>query len=752
MKVDPKVLRQLPHMPGFNVPVWKDHNAKHQTWGIHNGTRIEADAASERERPKFVKAPRPPNTWRGGSWPDSHSRSVFKHSSVDDHEYMEVPGWDALQRHVLKFYGYFKEAVVETNAENFRVRNVVILYFLEDDTCQVTEPKQDNSGLPQGTLIRRHRLPLPDGRHLKVEDLKIGGHLNLYEKTMRITDCDPFTRAYYEHIGNAQGPPLPEEKDPFMMTREDIHHKSAKQPRTQEKIYREVMLGGGQPNENMRQFLENDKKVLRFHAIMDDLSTPQFERRPFIILFFLADDTMEIRELYPNNCGRDNFPIFFRRGKMARGSVEVQGPQALDKAKEEFIHGHELYVGQMVSLSGSQFFVYDADEFTRKYFTEVLGHKLEDKWDVQLPQRQVPRAKTPPYTGFGSWEDSMASVSSLIPKAPKKDLVKLFKNEGKILRFTARYVNPRPEDQKRLFVFNYNLADDHLSVHEPPQRNLGIVTGRFLEKASHVNAETGELFKPDDLKPGNIVSVYNHRFEMLGMDEYTRKTMENPDMEHKKFDLNVVLRKIRESMRQQFHLVHHIFRRFDSDHDGVLTLAEFKSALQKYGFNMSEEESLSVMKHFDRQRLGHVDYNEFCKALLDEDYANDMLKNTPPLDQQSPRRDSDVIYAQKAAAKSVDAQETADVRKAVRELGHSVYQRHGLLHKLFKAFELMTYENTVSNVQLHEALTSHGIRFNLEDIDRVILYIYPGGNLTKVCYVEFFKALMSSYHDLSAAR
>jgi len=30
-----------------------------------------------------------------------------------------------------------------------RVRKVVFLYYLEDDTLQISEPKQDNSGLPQ---------------------------------------------------------------------------------------------------------------------------------------------------------------------------------------------------------------------------------------------------------------------------------------------------------------------------------------------------------------------------------------------------------------------------------------------------------------------------------------------------------------------------------------------------------------------------------------------------------------------------
>jgi hypothetical protein len=34
------------------------------------------------------------------------------------------PDWVRLDRHVLRFYGYFKEAVVESNVENYRIRKV----------------------------------------------------------------------------------------------------------------------------------------------------------------------------------------------------------------------------------------------------------------------------------------------------------------------------------------------------------------------------------------------------------------------------------------------------------------------------------------------------------------------------------------------------------------------------------------------------------------------------------------------------
>lgn len=101
-----------------------------------------------------------------------------------------------------------------------------------------------------------------------------------------------------------------------------------------------------------------------------------------------------------------------------------------------------------------------------------------------------------------------------------------------------------------------------------------------MEKKVHLNQKTGRLFTPEDLLPGNVVQILNHEFLMLDMDEGTRKIMEaeavgQPQTQGKSV-LDPVLEKLRENMRQQFPLVRDIFRRFDKDHNGVITLGEMK--------------------------------------------------------------------------------------------------------------------------------------------------------------------------------
>lgn len=71
----------------------------------------------------------------------------------------------------------------------------------------------------------------------------------------------------------------------------------------------EHSLGGGKVP-SQKQFLDNDRKVLRFNVHCDG--------DPYIIHYYLADDTMDIREVHFANNGKNNFPLLLRRGKVPK--------------------------------------------------------------------------------------------------------------------------------------------------------------------------------------------------------------------------------------------------------------------------------------------------------------------------------------------------------------------------------------------------------------------------------------------------
>mmetsp|Transcript_14920 Transcript_14920/g.34005 ORF Transcript_14920/g.34005 Transcript_14920/m.34005 type:complete len:747 (-) Transcript_14920:184-2424(-) len=735
-------LNGIPNLPGYSFKVKRESNNRKQFFTKIGGVAVEAQDTPLHDKPKFVKSAKIVENYRQGSLPQTTTREHFQLETGKDHT--ELPAWEALDRHTLRFYGYFKEAVVEANLENWRVRRIVLYYHLDDDSCHVVEQKQDNSGMPQGQLLRRHRFPGPNGAYLTPDDLRVGEELSLYGRTFLLVDCDPYTREYYQGLGTEQPGSLPYEEDAF--TKQQQMQANTQLAKTFDRHYNEVLLGGGNCNHGMQQFLEWDRKICRFFAVVDDLVTPQFERRPFIILYFLADDTLQIREQYPLNCGRDSFPVFYKRNKMPKSDgVAVKGPLVPALRDDEYVRCGDFRVGQQIRLNGIDFFIYDADEFTRQHFQDEMGVSLEQKQDVSLPARTVPRPDTPPYTGFGSWEDSLSSVVHLVPPVPKKDFVKLYVNDGKILRCTA-VMQKNPMDADRLFVINYNLADDCVSIHEPPQRNLGIITGKFLEAGIHVNQVTGQLFKPEDLLPGKMISVHNRIFRITGMDDYSQNWFEG--REKRNYDLEAVLEKVRVGLQQQSANARDTFRKCDTDHDGVLTAAEFKGVLRHWGFQLSEEEVHIIMRHFDTRKDGQVSYNEFCDAMLEEDYHTEMIKLKKPLDQTA-----DSAYEDKAKNKTAERVENEKVRRAVREVGDVIYKHSQVVFKLLKEFGHMTHLPIVSCEQIQQALSRLGHEFSNEDILRTILFVMPEGTDPKaINYQQFIKAIMASFHDMSRGR
>ncbi|XP_043562283.1 EF-hand domain-containing protein 1-like [Chiloscyllium plagiosum] len=105
-----------------------------------------------------------------------------------------IPGHVAFDKKVLKFDGYFKETVHESSQEHYRVRPIILYYYLEDDSIAIHEPEVDNSGLNQGKLINRQRLPKNDqGDCWHWKDLNVAMEVVAYGRRYRLTGCDTFT-------------------------------------------------------------------------------------------------------------------------------------------------------------------------------------------------------------------------------------------------------------------------------------------------------------------------------------------------------------------------------------------------------------------------------------------------------------------------------------------------------------------------------------------------------------------------------
>jgi len=97
---------------------------------------------------------------------------------------------------------------------------------MEDGTIQVVEPAVKNSGIPQGTLIIRHRIPFPAPQNEEfygILDFNIGKEVELYGRVFKITNCDRFTRDFLNRTGIHVPDPIDMPPDPYTAEREKVN-------------------------------------------------------------------------------------------------------------------------------------------------------------------------------------------------------------------------------------------------------------------------------------------------------------------------------------------------------------------------------------------------------------------------------------------------------------------------------------------------------------------------------------------------
>ncbi|OHT05866.1 hypothetical protein TRFO_26209 [Tritrichomonas foetus] len=520
------------------------------------------------------------------------STSIYNQSMGGDFRTGEtVPAWVAFGSQVLRFYGYFKEPIFSSQEENYRVRHVTILFFLEDDTIQILEPREKNSGIPQGTFLRRHRAKKDDDSYVNVGDFRVGGEFNLYGRTFFISDCDKFTSDFMNKINRPGGESSRVPDDPYLSTRNL-------------REYEETHRNRGVPKPEMlklRQFLANDGHVLRFYAYWDDRNRPFGDLRNFVINYFLADDTMEVNEVLKQNDGRYPFPSFVRRSQIPKEVLALSENDPRFLSADHYYRPTDLRIGATINILNRAMFIFDCDPFTRTWYKQNFGYTDQEMSPILPPQAQ-PKTKVtieiPPNSLIGSEEDTIRNVMSLHPKPPPKDEVKLIERMHDVLRFTCRMITKNSVDASRSFIITFYLNDDTIQIYEPPQRNSGIVAGKFLQRTKMKNPETGEYFKPSDLEVGRIVTINGLKFQLLQATEYAMSYMEADPDNFPQADLVSIVERLRYAIKQTGRTPKEIFTEY-SDH-GKMDVNRLMDLFRGVGFEITRHEALTVMRRYQK--------------------------------------------------------------------------------------------------------------------------------------------------------
>jgi len=294
---------------------------------------------------------------------------------------------------VLRFYAFFKEAVLDSQTEAYRVRKVCLLFYLSDGTMEVTESKAANSGIAGGAFLKRSHVPNnATGTVFAENDFKVGGDVQIFGRTFHIYDCDGFTR---DVTGGNQGEKEEPPMDPFTLaanTPSKPLRDPTKSPRKNRWLkttgqFGSTMgstrgMGGGkgeavEPTTILRYYAKWIDDVIDLEDISgEDPKTPRVpettdkRQELYKIHFYLEDGSLEILVSNKKELKYQMYPTLLSRQLATKTPMVSVGDIGTDK---EYVTFEDFKVGQEVIIQNRRMLIYKSDERTYKWIEQQTG-------------------------------------------------------------------------------------------------------------------------------------------------------------------------------------------------------------------------------------------------------------------------------------------------------------------------------------------------------------------------------------------
>lgn len=543
------------------------------------------------------------------------------------------PNFVKMDKKVLRYEAYFVEKVMESPDETERVRKCNIYFYLVDGSIHIGEPRVENSGIPQGVLLKRTKVHLESdtgtARLIEPSDFEVGRSIKIYGRVYEIADADAHTRKYAQQVLGITLAPR--------MTVPSDHYAAARDAATPRLKYldwpRRAELSDDNDDDDdelasqrvkkdaLRQFLENDRKVLKFNCEWDDRDTPYGLKKKYELLFFLADDTVQVGEVRERNDGCEAFPLLLVRQKLPKDGTTssmrtMRGGSS--QGEPDIVTADDLVCGGNVAVFGRNMRILSCDRFTRSYYASkgVRQIRVQD----EAPSTRRPKITVPPHEGalaFGSEEDSLRCVYSLHPKPRPKNMEKLNMFGSKKLTFKCKFDSPHDDDKNRRFKIQYHLADDTITVME-----LALINereaGKFLNRGAHRHRDptSGKLARtrPDSFVIGGTIEICSHRFLI---ESATTDTLEYYEEHKAHFPFADASGILRRKLSHNVAALREACRRAEGGPTafGEVSIPRFVAAAASCAAaHLSEHELITLRRAFPGTATATISYTNLCDA------------------------------------------------------------------------------------------------------------------------------------------
>jgi hypothetical protein len=290
-------------------------------------------------------------------------------------------------------------------------------------------------------------------------------------------------------------------------------------------------------------FLNFDGRVLRFECIQANAPVDTVAdkivggSKRYSLTYSLSDHTMEIRLVKEKRSTYDEVTSLLKKARLPKNWRDVQ-----KGIKPIYYEPADLLCGNTIECYGRYLLLTDCDAFTRKMY-ESMGIVQQQQSLVLEKEKSIVKHEVPKlgdgFLAIGSEEDTLATVHGM-PKAAR-DLEKIQRNQGRLLRCKAKLITTNKVDQGREFMITFRLEDDSIQIYEDIVRNSGLAGGNFLKRGRYLNSlpedsDVPRYFKQSDFYLGNVFCINGNEMQITEMDNMSLRFCESYPDEFPMFD------------------------------------------------------------------------------------------------------------------------------------------------------------------------------------------------------------------------
>jgi len=186
----------------------------------------------------------------------------------------------------------------------------------------------------------------------------------------------------------------------------------------------------------------------------------------------------------------------------------------------------------------------------------------------------------------------------------------MMENDRKILRFMARLDTDAPEDQGRIFVIKYFLADDTVAAFEPPQKNSGIMGGKFIQRGRVKKPSSHEYYTQADFYTGARIEFNKFGFLLYQADEYSLSYMESDPESHPMSDIHYIAEQLGPVLKEKKAALAPAFQAADPSGTGYVSYDRLQDILSEGDMELNDQVLITLMRRYDYNKDGNIKWED----------------------------------------------------------------------------------------------------------------------------------------------